>query len=153
MSDEQKSWWHTLPGVLTAAAGFLTAIATLYTVVNRSGGSEGSPDSVQAASGAGLPPSEGPKTEGWGIVGAYRGAKLAEPYLKVDGDMPAKGGRYEVIKPFRLLQGDPRERRGSPVITLGQVREGEMVDVLDVYIDDGSNRSVHAKLRAVLKPH
>jgi hypothetical protein len=32
-----KSWWHTLPGILTAAAGAITAIAALVTALHQAG--------------------------------------------------------------------------------------------------------------------
>ena len=38
MNTELKnSWWHTLPGLLTAIGGFITAIATLVTALYQAG--------------------------------------------------------------------------------------------------------------------
>ncbi len=36
-NETNKSWWHTLPGVLTAAGGVITAIATLITALYQAG--------------------------------------------------------------------------------------------------------------------
>jgi hypothetical protein len=39
MADDEKShnWWQTLPGLLTAAAGIITAIAGLVAILNQAG--------------------------------------------------------------------------------------------------------------------
>src|SRR5688572_32956022 len=39
MKEEQRSqgWWHTMPGMLTAAAGVITAVAGLIVALNQAG--------------------------------------------------------------------------------------------------------------------
>jgi hypothetical protein len=47
--DERQSFWHTLPGILTATAGLLTAVTALYIAVvqNRSDEPESTPPAVE----------------------------------------------------------------------------------------------------------
>lgn len=37
VENKKKSWWHTLPGILTAIGGVITAIATLITALSSTG--------------------------------------------------------------------------------------------------------------------
>ncbi len=34
---ESRSWWHSLPGILTAIAGVITAISGLIAILNQTG--------------------------------------------------------------------------------------------------------------------
>lgn len=65
-SPKSPSWWHTLPGVLTALAAVITAISGLAALLFQSGiiGSKAEPNrTAQPASEVAKPPaSEGPST-------------------------------------------------------------------------------------------
>ena len=50
-SDEPRSWWSTLPGILTAGAGFVTAITGLALGLNQAGFLGGT-DSVETTTSA-----------------------------------------------------------------------------------------------------
>lgn len=57
MGDEEKSrgWWQTLPGIITAIAGMLTALAALVAAVKQSGWFDSPPPSVAAQPSPGAP--------------------------------------------------------------------------------------------------
>ena len=92
-------------------------------------------------------------TEGWTIIGKARGGDFFDLKLMVHGDAPAIGRRYDAVEDFRLVQKRPQDHADDgQVITLGMVRRGDSVEVLDLYIPTPSTETVAvwAKLRAVL---
>jgi hypothetical protein len=56
--DKSKSWWHTLPGVITSVAAAITAVAGLIAAVKQTGWLESG--SVKATAVATAPPSTAP---------------------------------------------------------------------------------------------
>ena len=72
----------------------------------------------------------------------------------IDGGTPAIGRRYQVVNDFRLVAKGPQEPRGGQTVTLGMVRRGDTVEVLDLFVPTPSSETVlvHAKLRVVLSP-
>lgn len=160
MADEHKtaSWWQTLPGILTAAGGLITAAATLIAVLSQTGilgTATTPPTSTPAAESAISPPASVPLTEGWSIIGKSRQGKFFDLKLMVHRDSPAIGRSYDAVDDFRLVHKRPvkGEDQGQ-VITLGMVHRGDSVQVLDLYIETPSTEMVPvwAKLSAVLHP-
>jgi hypothetical protein len=45
-AETDRSWWHTLPGILTAIAGMITAITGLVVVLQRSGRFQSTPETA-----------------------------------------------------------------------------------------------------------
>ena len=73
--------------------------------------------------------------------------------ILLEGDSPAIGMRYKVVNDFRLVAKGPHENsRGGQTVTLGMVRRGDTVELLDLFVPVPSTETVfvHAKLRAVL---
>lgn len=168
MPENQKpqSWWQTLPGILTAMAGVITAIATLIGVLSQSGMFDDKttpqPQVAQpAAPAVPAPPAEvTPKhpseqtTDGWTIIGKSKQGKFLKLKLMVHGDSPAIGRHYDAVENFRLVQKRPKnEGDQGQVVTLGMVHRGDSVELLDIFIKTPSTQTVPvwAKLRAVLK--
>lgn len=192
--SEQKSFFSTLPGILTALTGLVTAIAGLIYALSETGiiGSRGTeetkPASVEIQTPVTLAPkkpkatapqpiiAKAPKqqiavppkkptpakakaskeqatTDGWTIIGYAKQGKYYDLALMVDGASPAIGQTYKAVKDFRLIQ-KRQPQRGEQTITLGMVHRGDMVEVLDLYLESPSTRRmpVYAKLRAVLHP-
>ncbi|UTW13142.1 hypothetical protein [Marinobacterium rhizophilum] len=158
MADEPRatSWWQTLPGILTATGGLITAAATLIAVLNQSGmlgQVETRPAPEPAAENATSPLASVQLTEGWSIIGKSKQGKFFDLKLMVHGDSPAIGRSYDVVDDFRLVHKRPvsGEDQGQ-VITLGMVHRGDSVKVLDLYIETPSTElvPVWAKLGAVL---
>ena len=166
MADEQKtqSWWQTVPGILTAIGGVITAVATLIGVLSQSGVFDNDakpqhqpPTALPTVSTPPVEvtpkrPSEQP-TDGWTIIGMSRRGKFFKLKLMVHGDSPAIGRRYDAVEDFRLIH--KRLEKGADrgqVITLGMVHRGDTVEVIDLYIETPSTETVPvwAKLRAVL---
>ncbi len=166
---EHKRFFETLPGILTGLAGLITAVVALIyalTEIGLIGANKVETtsvleldDPVHAAPAPNPIPKPVPKpaspaqqtTDGWAIIGFYRQGKFADLKLMVHGDSPAIGRRYDVVDDFRLIH-KPRAA-GEAVITLGMVRRGDSVEVLDIVVEPGRERvPVHAKLRAVLRP-
>lgn len=192
MSNEKgQSWWQTMPGILTALAGLVTAIAALLGVLTQGGllgrdDGSGLPETAagvaqqSASPPAGQLPVAHPPvvqqsvvqqpaiqppvvepavqpsaetTEGWTIIGKARGGDFFDLKLMVHGDAPAIGRRYDAADDFRLVQKRPQGNADDgQVITLGMVRRGDSVEVLDLFIPTPSTETVPvwAKLRAVL---
>ncbi len=157
MTEDKKSWWHTLPGVLTALAGVITAVATLIGVLSKigvfdePGGQQTSSTQVSVTeSGTNTPVQT---TDGWAIVGKLKNGRFYDLKLMVHEDTPAIGRRYDVVEDFRVVQKrySDREEQGQ-VITLGKVQRGDSVEILDIYAKTPSGQAVPvwAKLRAAL---
>ena len=171
MAEEKRSqsWWQTVPGILTATGGVITAVATLIGVLNQSGvfDDEGKsqPPVTRPIKSATLPPvsippkeitpnhtSEQP-TDGWMIIGKSKHGKFFDLKLMIHEDSPAIGKRYDAVEDFRLVHKRPEKGVDQgQVITLGMVRRGDSVEILDLYIETPSTKTVPvwAKLRAVL---
>jgi len=152
----QKSFFSTLPGILTALAGLVTAAAGLIYALSETGllGSRGKdetqpvvsapkqaktvapkepgavPPKQPAAIAPGTPQEQTP--DGWAIIGSYERGIFSDPKLRIPGDSPAIGRSYDAVADFRLIQKRPE--RGQATITLGMVRRGDRVEVLDVEI-------------------
>ncbi len=163
--SEQKSFFSTLPGILTGIAGVITAIVGLIYALSEIGviGSRGNKESLLVAKApiVPVPPnqsveevSKSPKehtTDGWAIIGYYERGKFSGLNLMVHGDSPAIGRRYDVVDDFRLVQKKQEQNEGKASITLGMVHRGESVEILDIEIESGTSKvPVWAKLRAVL---
>ncbi len=161
--SEQKSFFSTLPGILTGIAGLVTAVAGLIYALSESGliGPHGT-DKTQQVALAPIQPattnqpvaiasktSKEPTTDGWAIIGHYKRGKFFDLKLMVHGDSPAIGRSYDVVDSFRLVQ--KKAAGGQAVITLGVVHRGDSVEVLDIEIEPGTRKvPVYAKLRAVV---
>ena len=63
MGDDGKStgWWQTLPGIITAIAGMLTALAALVAAVKQAGWFDSRPPSVAAQPSPGATPAAKPR--------------------------------------------------------------------------------------------
>lgn len=163
MNSQQKSFFTTLPGILTGLAALITAIGGLIYTLSESG-LIGSPDKddpvaeqtaslpVENQQGVTKHPLEG-TTDGWTIIGKVKQGRYFDLKLMVHGDSPAIGKSYDAVEDFRLVQKRPK--RGEDLgqtITLGMVRRGDKVEVLDLYIKTPSTKAVPvwAKLRAIL---
>ncbi len=163
--SEQKSFFSTLPGILTGIAGVITAIVGLIYALS-SIGVIGSRENKEISSVAKAPMtpltpnqpveevSKSPKeqtTDGWAIIGYYKQGKFSDLNLMVHGDSPAIGKNYDVVEDFRLVQKKQEQNEGKASITLGMVHRGDSVEILDIEIDSGTSKvPVWAKLRAVL---
>lgn len=166
--SEQKSFFTTLPGILTGLAAVVTALTGLLFALNEleliGGGTEGSQRAVAAddsrqpdraaatqendrASSEGAWP--GPTVDGWALIGQYQRGRFSDLSIRIPGDSPAIGSRYPAAEDFRMIAERPE--RGESVITLGMVRRGDPVEVLDLDVAPGRDRvPVWAKLRAVV---
>lgn len=166
--SEHKSFFSTLPGILTGLAALITAMGGLIFALSETG--------VLTPSKTEQPVTENniqkvtpniqehiqsnqvkhpleQTTDGWAIIGKVKGGKYSNLSLMVHGDSPAIGQRYDAVKDFRLVQKRSKSSRGSQqTITLGMVHRGDTVEVLDIFIPTPSTESVFvwAKLRAVL---
>ena len=157
--SESKSFFTTLPGILSGLAALITAVGGLLFALHETGvlGTKGVPESrveqsSESQAAAGVTATAEP-TEGWAIIGKARGGKFFALDILVEGDSPAIGKRYKVVNDFRLVAKGPQEdRRGGQVVTLGMVRRGDTVELLDLFVPVPSTETVfvHAKLRAVL---
>lgn len=162
---KQKSFFLTIPGILSGIAAVVTAVVGLIYALSEIGviESQGNKESqtVVVAPETVVVPSppvsvapESPKektTDGWAIIGHYRKGKFSNLKLMVHGDSPAIGRRYDVVDDFRLVQKQLEENKGKAVITLGMVHRGDSVEILDIEIEPGTRKvAVWAKLRAVL---
>ena len=163
--SEQKSFFSTLPGILTGFAAVVTAVVGLIYALSEIGviGSRGNEESqpVAVAPKEPVAPNQpvavSPKsrkeqtTDGWAIIGFYRQGKFSDLKLMVHGDSPAIGRSYDVVDDFRLAQKKLEQSKGKAVITLGMVHRGDSVEILDIEIEPGTSKvPVWAKLRAVL---
>ncbi len=163
--SEQKSFFTTLPGILTGLAALITAVAGLLYALSATGilGSgkdkETKPVAATASVPVATPPRQpapalpkGPKeptTDGWAIIGFYKQGRFSDLKLMVHGDSPAVGRSYDAVDNFRVILKKPK--RGKATITLGKVHRGDSVEILDMKIPPGTERvPVWAKLRAVL---
>ena len=171
--SEQKSFFTTLPGIITAIAGLVTAASGLIFVLSQTGliGSGGKDETKPAAVASKEPATVAPKrpvaatpnqpvgaapktrkeqtTDGWTIIGYYERGRFSNLVLMVHGNSPAIGRRYDAVKKSRLVQ--KKDAGGKAVIPLGEVHRGDSVEVLDIEIEPGYRRvPVWAKLRAVL---
>ncbi len=159
MAEDKKSWWHTLPGVLTALAGVITAVATLIGMLNKIGvfeekaGRQTSSTQVSVTESGPGGAVSAQTTDGWAIVGKLKNGRFYDLKLMVHEDTPAIGRRYDVVEDFRVVQKryTNREEQGQ-VITLGKVQRGDSVEILDIYAKTPSSQAVPvwAKLRAAL---
>ena len=157
--SESKSFFTTLPGILSGLAALLTAVGGLLFALNQTGvlgtkSAQESPvkqSSVSQAVAVGAATAE--TTDGWAIIGKSRGGKFFDLDILIEGDSPAIGKRYKVVNDFRLIAKGPREEpKGGQTVTLGMVRRGDTVELLDLFVPVPSTKTVfvHAKLRAVL---
>ena len=163
--SEQKSFFATLPGILTGLATLVTAVVGLIYALNEIG-FIGSPEKKETPTPVVVPqkpevvtpqppvvkeqkdPME-QTTAGWAIIGSYERGKFLDLSLMVHGDSPAIGRHYDAVKDFRLVQKKPK--RGQATITLGMVHRGDSVEILDIEVAPGRSKvPVYAKLRAVL---
>ncbi len=155
--SEQKSFFSTLPGILTGIAGVITAIVGLIYALSSIGviGSRGNKESQPVTSNQSVEEaSKSPKeqtTDGWAIIGYYERGNFSGLSLMVHGDSPAIGRSYDVVDDFRLVQKKLEQNEGKASITLGMVHRGDSVEILNIEIDSGTSKvPVWAKLRAVL---
>jgi len=157
--SEPKPFFTTLPGILSGLAALITAVGGLLFALHQTGvlGTTNTPPSrVEHASESPAAVTAAPfaeATEGWAIIGKARGGKFFDLDILVEGDSPAIGKRYKVVNDFRLVAKGPREDRGgAQVVTLGMVRRGDTVELLDLFVPVPSTKTVpvYAKLRAVL---
>jgi len=169
--SEHKSFFSTLPGILTGLAAVITAVVGLiYACVEI--GVIGSRENIEsqpiaATPKMAVPPNQSASlnqpttvtsnnpmkqtTDGWAIIGFYNRGKFVDLKLMVHGDSPAIGRRYDVVDDFRLVQKTLEQNKRKAVITLGMVHRGDSVEILDIEIEPGTSRvPVWAKLRAVL---
>lgn len=152
-NDQSKSsWWKTIPGVMTAVGGLITAIATLIVALNQVGLLTGNSEPKPAEM-----PVQGhtneQTTDGWAIIGKAKSGEFSDLVLMVHGDSPAIGRSYDAVKDFRLIQKRVVSTEDSgQVITLGMVRRGDSVELIDLFIPTPSTETVPVwgKLRAVL---
>lgn len=124
------------------------------------GAASGNDSSSSAAAGMGVAggtvsgtASVADTTDGWAIIGKARGGRFFDLDILIDGDSPAIGKRYTVVNDFRLVAKPPQESGGNgQVITLGMVRRGGTVELLDLFVPVPSTETVpvYAKLRARL---
>jgi hypothetical protein len=155
--SEQKSFFSTLPGIITGIAGLVTAIAGLILALHQIGviGLGTSKDSKPTPIEDKKPGPEVPKetTDGWAIIGYAERVTYYDLSLDVHGGSPAIGRKYVPTKDFRLIQ-KPQPQKGEQTITLGMVHRGDTVEVLDLYLEPPSTKRmpIYAKLRAVLHP-
>jgi hypothetical protein len=158
------SWFSTLPRTIAAVTALLTALASavtgIYVAVHNSGTAEppgliSAGMSSPASSSMALTLPEGPKSEGWAVVGKYLGGKLSNPLIKVQLAMPQVGDTCEALDDFSVFKEDPRDKSGGGRILLGDVRKGDTIEVLDMWRPDGKGKGapLYVKLRAVLHPH
>lgn len=162
---KQKSFFLTIPGILSGIAAVVTAVAGLIYalsdigVIESQGNKESqtevvAPETVVVPSPPVSVAPESPKeqtTDGWAIIGYYRQGKYSNLKLMVHGDSPAIGRRYDVVDDFRLVQKKLEESKSKAVITLGMVHRSDSVEILDIEIEPGTRKvAVWAKLRAVL---
>jgi hypothetical protein len=151
--SEHKSFFSTLPGILTAIAGLVTAIAGLILALHQIGfiGAGTSKDSKPTPIEDKKPGPEA--TDGWAIIGYAERGTYYDVSLNVHGASPAIGQKYVAAKDFRLIQ-KRQPQKGEQTITLGMVHRGDTVEVLDLYLEPPSTKRmpVYAKLRAVLHP-
>src|SRR5690606_13910698 len=106
MSDSppSTSWWHTLPGMLTAVAGVITAIAGLVIALNQAGvigGGASAPaaDAIAAAAGSG----GGAAAPGSGDGGGGGEAPGGAP---AEADTAESGFAALVAIPARVVLGE-----------------------------------------------
>ncbi len=161
---EQKSFFLTIPGILSGIAAVVTAVVGLIYALSEIGVIESqkkesqtvvvAPETVVVPSPTVSVAPESPKeqtTDGWAIIGYYRQGKFSNLKLMVHGDSPAIGRRYDVVDNFRLVQKQLEESKGKAVITLGMVHRGDSVEILDIEIAPGTSKvPVLAKRRAVV---
>ena len=79
MSQEPRktSWWGTVPGMLTAAAGVITAVTGLLIALDQIGFFRADPEPVSATAAA-LEPAPGSAPSGVGVpAGSAQGAGAA----------------------------------------------------------------------------
>lgn len=159
---EKKAFFTTLPGILTGLAALITATGGLIYALNETGliGSRAEQQVLvedQDPSQPRLEPLDETRaetTDGWAIIGKVKSGRFSDLALMVHEDSPAPGRSYDVVDDFRLIANDPREHeRGEQVITLGRVRRGDRVELLELYVPTPSTQrvNVYAKLRAVLR--
>ncbi|MFT4937406.1 MAG: hypothetical protein ACI88A_000420 [Paraglaciecola sp.] len=159
--SENKSFFNTLPGVLTGLAAMFTALGGLIFALSDTGIISASKTNQAAAENntqkvTQVDPAKHPleqTTDGWAIIGKVKGGKYSELSLMVHNDSPAIGRFYDAVEDFRLVQKrltSTQERQQTT--TLGMVHRGDSVEVLDIFIPVPSTESVFvwAKLRTVL---
>ena len=163
--SEQKSFFTTLPGILSGLAALLTAIGGLVYALNQANliGASGEPEVAERppqAERAAESPQATPThpsqqaTEGWAIIGKAKGLDYSDLKLMIHGDAPAIGRRYDATADFRLVAKRLDQMApGEQVITLGMVHRGDTVEIIDLFIPTPSSKRVpvYAKLRAVLR--
>jgi hypothetical protein len=104
MTDEPETtgWWHTLPGVLTAAAGVITAITGLIVAFSNVGLFRGESDALQKATAGGPGATDPPSAEisSNGVATDRRPAAIASQVAEVravDNPLPlAAGTTYQL---------------------------------------------------------
>ena len=166
--SEHKSFFSTLPGILTGLAALITATGGLIFALSETGifaPSKTEQPTTENNIKKVTPPIQAPiqsnqakhpleqTTDGWAIIGKIKRGKYSELSLMVHGDSPAIGKFYDAVKDFRLVQKrSTSSRERQQTITLGMVHRGDTVEVLDIFIPTPSTESVFvwAKLRAVL---
>ena len=132
--SEHKSFFATLPGILTGLAALVTAVVGLLYALSEIGliESSGQKDTETPVVVSNQPPAKAstqpvtnasqqpvavkpqapaePRTDGWAIIGKYQRGKFSDLKLMVHGDSPAIGRHYDVVDDFRLVQKHPKEK-------------------------------------------
>lgn len=99
-TSDKKSFWHTLPGIITAIAGLLGAVATLITALYTAGIIQGGPEEVSEGAGTSAGPS--------GTTAVEVTAPAAPPPVP-----PAAAPLMTTLQPVTQGMGRPEGLSGS----------------------------------------
>ena len=150
MTDQHReptNWWKTLPGVLTAIATLISALAGLLVAIDKFGGSEDPKP---------MPPTEQIVNSlqgqtGWIYVGTRieshwkaSGADGSEPALTLDlTGLPQRGSTYRLKGGVNLREKLPHQetqgQRPPMPNTKGAIKSGTKLkvdDVREIYIEN-----------------
>ncbi|VVB96860.1 Uncharacterised protein [uncultured archaeon] len=87
-----KSFWHTLPGILTGIAGIIGAIATLWVALHSYGSVSPTPSPTLITITS---PKEGDKVQGYSMVtGTIRGELLEGQYMRIISNIQSIPGAW-----------------------------------------------------------
>jgi len=150
--SEKQSFFTTLPGILSSLAALITAVGGLLFALHETGfigGKQAAGDTGTASTTVGSTET----TDGWTIIGKAKRGRFYDMNILIEGDSPAIGKSYKATEDFRLVAKNPLDSQGGgQVVTLGMVRRGDTVMVIDLQVPTPSTEEVfvYAKLRAVL---